>query len=282
MASTQIYILNTMSNASTSSATAGTTSFPFLKLPAELRNHVYALVLAALPKLVALRRPDASANVRGSNYFALGSASKQLRIEFWPLLLGTAKLQPRLCDFPGFIDTFYRPDAGGLRPLHVRVNVDVESCFTWDMRPLMLAKTTTRGLHLEFRLVSEDEKALKLQSQLSEALGPASRSMLQRVRNGSISQIQFKWNRFGTHRWAITVRKKCGGLQKVEVGRFRDYCRLLRIRTSVFWLGQVAQEKVFVNIHVVDFDGKRVENWLFRDKRLRKKKPRTRKGKRSA
>jgi hypothetical protein len=130
--------------------------------------------------------------------------------------------------------------------------------------------------------VSEDEKALKLQSQLSEALGPASRSMLQRVRNGSISQIQFKWNRFGTHRWAITVRKKCGDLHQVEVGRFRDYCRLLRIRTSVFWLGQVAQEKVFVNIHVVDFDGKRIENWLFRDNRLRKKRPRTRKAKRSA
>jgi hypothetical protein len=268
-----------MSNASTSSATADTASFPFLKLPAELRNHVYAFLLAALPKLVPLRDPDASASARGSDFFALGSAKKQLRIEFWPLLLRTVKMQLHLRDLPSFINTFYRPNAGGPRPLHVRVNVDVESGFTWDMRPLMLAKATTRGLHLEFRLVSEDEKAFELQSQLSKALRPASRSMLQRVRNGSISQIQFKWNCFGTHRWAITVRKKCGGLENAEVGRFRDCCRLLRITTSFFWMIQVTQEKVFVNIHVVDFDGKRVENWLFRDNRLRKKKPRTRKAK---
>jgi hypothetical protein len=137
-----------------SDPTTKSNPFPFLRLPSELRNLVYSSTLPK-PNTAIFLRYNPTTTEDGRGVFALINVNKQVRAEFRLLLMNDAhNWNLRVCftDYPAFVKTFFPPDSTKPRPLNVRVYIEIDNYRTtrsYDMRPLMLAKATTRGLQLK-------------------------------------------------------------------------------------------------------------------------------------
>ncbi|KAI4138455.1 MAG: hypothetical protein L6R39_006778 [Caloplaca ligustica] len=64
------------------------TTFPFLRLPPEIRNTVYALIIPTVVRL----SPPPTADKKSCGCWALAHVSKEIRKEFLPVFYSTARL----------------------------------------------------------------------------------------------------------------------------------------------------------------------------------------------
>jgi hypothetical protein len=138
-------------NRESSSASPTDKSLQFLRLPPEIRNQIYDLTLPNSNIFVRLKHLNADSSL-STEFFGLANANKQIRAEYRPLLIEGIKIQLRLRDYPDFIKTFYEVGSPRPQPLLVQISVGIEdvpnSAFTCNKRPLILARASTRRLHL--------------------------------------------------------------------------------------------------------------------------------------
>jgi hypothetical protein len=127
-------------------------SFPFLRLPAELRNRIYELATPEEKTWTPLKHVTLNTNGK-CVFFGLAGVCKQVRTEYAPLLF-SSKFRIRLVDLAAWVTTFYEANRGTMvKPLDLDVAIgieDIQAERSWDKHSLSKAKATTRGLRIQF------------------------------------------------------------------------------------------------------------------------------------
>jgi hypothetical protein len=252
--------------------------FPFLNLPAELRNRVYDAIIKDLPPFAKLTHDPSNVGCQ-TGFLGLVTANKQLRAEFHAMLMAKIKMEVALRDHIEFFNTFFPTKTKLLqlpRPLHVWVTVDRESrdAGVWDMRPFLIAKATTLYLHLDVRpsymsnpgfmslpCLGPKDRAGQLAWNLDSALERTPRSVFRDFEAGYIADFEVHMPQPNDlrGRWHLTIKKLCGGLTECEVDRFQTYSTALVDRERRGWPAFTSSKLM---LHVVDFEGKLVEEWF--------------------
>jgi hypothetical protein len=246
--------------------------FRFLDLPAEIRNKVYDFVLCGRESNFRLNKIAERTDTSHSS-IGLAEANKQLHAEFGPLRASNMGYIVPLIDYPAFVATFFGPNSEYPRPLRVRIEIGlsgVDYDFSWDMKPLMLAKATTSGLRLT---ISKEGGCCDISPYLfsiawlsgGRAHGSLrawghkiARALRRDVKSGYISTIQFNWMQTRCERptWLLVIKKKKGGLRDEEVRRCESYCSVLR------WMfSSLFDDAADITIKVTDLEGSHVEEW---------------------
>jgi hypothetical protein len=179
--------------------------FRFLDLPSEIRNKAYDSILCDREPNVRLKKVEQGTDMK-HNFFGLANVNRQLRAEFGPLRMSNMGYIVPLIHYSAFVATFFRPISRYPRPLRVRIEIGLSQVghdFSWDMKPLMLAKATTPGLHLivtrvpyeypsDYRFNYMLNIAWLVGGSNSGIYGPR-KALLRDVKPGYISDIHFKW-----------------------------------------------------------------------------------------
>jgi hypothetical protein len=249
--------------------------FPFLDLPGEIRNKIYEFIIRSRDPIIRLKKVHRGTDAH--SFFGLANTNKKLRAEFGPLLMSGIRFHVQLLDYPAFVAFFFGPDFQFSRPLRVQIKVEnrVQHTFSWDMKPLILAKATTPGLDLMLYDHPYSRAELPNYNYISDlawliggrvkgspwqyTLYGASRALLRDIKSGYISDIRIRDVRYRGPAWYLVVRKKEGGLRNGEMWKFWNHCRILCNRAGG-WDTILAN----VTIKVVDFQGKHVEEWFTR------------------
>jgi hypothetical protein len=256
--------------------------FPFLVLPAKIRNKVYFFVTLGRIPIVRLR--NVSSGTDSISLFGLANANKQLRVDFLPLLMSNIEITVQLSDYPAFLTTFYGPGFEFPRPIRVRIAANAGGAghlTSWDVMPLILAKATAPGLRLMVRelpdraasswlLEYERTKnsythtlAWRIGGRIEynpfryELYGTSRVALIRDVRSGYVSEIRFRYICNKKPAWSLVVRKMAGGLGDGEVKKVLLHCRTLRN-------GMLGWNRIFstVTIKVMDLKGNHVEEWF--------------------
>jgi hypothetical protein len=259
--------------------------FLFLRLPAELRNRVYDIILQRLEE--AANPTHVSPNSATTcSYMGLAITNRQLIAEFLPLLIH-GSVQVWLRAFPKFVNAFLRPDSVGLRPTIVKIVVgskDANESHDLDTFPSLLARANDRGLRIEIAAIdSEDETTLPtgqlIRSHAVDHLVRSAQWLLSRTRrgflrnidSGYISAVRLKTHSSKRPEWIVTVVKKAcglrrinkdaGGLRRAERAKFERYCFNFQGSQRGSQFRSRRGHIVDITIEVVNGRGKHVERW---------------------
>lgn len=183
--------------------------------------------------------------------------NKQVRVEFGPLFMSAIQYQSLRVIFnhcPAFVKTFFELESMPARPLKLQGCLENDTVWqnrSYNMFLIMLAKATTRGLSLQIHLtsnirtgdylvVSKDFRDIVTAPLGGYAMNRGRwfdiqrrRKLLQDVKAGYISDVQFHWRKRGHEgrkapTWNLTVNKKTGGLRPGELAKLEKHCSVLK------------------------------------------------------
>lgn len=254
--------------------------FPFLRLPAEIRNRIYEYATADIPLRLRHSLPFHDRD-RKQGYIGLNTVCRQVRAEFHPLFYRDCVVLIKLCDFRSFLRTFLSAAAINDTPItNLYVKVDhyhLSQREDWDILPLLQAKALKRHQQWWFWALHDDPwspyrqkswlKLNELRDAFNNIVNSSPRSFLGDIKSGMFSEIRFcradgkashEWN------WKLVVRKKEGKLNEQEKKRMEEYCKQLavRCRTDI-------EDFFGVQIFVTNTRGKLVEKYVWNAKMSR-------------
>jgi hypothetical protein len=193
-----------------------TIPFPFLRLPAELRNQFYEYTASDIVDQLYSRRDDRTRLYRDSRrflrrchsgHFGLTLVSRQIRAEVLPLFQPPIPYKPHVVtkfrDLTVFLDTFFpsfRPTKASITKMSVEITLgDVAVLREYDMLPLIRAKAVRRSVEWDFKpdisFFSEPRKVCDL---LDAAVESLEHSFMNDVQSELFSGFRFqRWESGG-------------------------------------------------------------------------------------
>lgn len=241
--------------------------FPFLLLPAELRNHIYENLLIDSKPKIKLRHnacaADSPISTTGGGFFAFTAVCKQIRKEFQPMLANSYEtIEIRSKYMFKFFDTF---SARPFRPkfLHIRVLLeDVTEEFKCDMRSFFDFRfSAPRGYKCYITgppwFASTSPRVFDHVKVLQTLLhaGNISRAFRADLKSGYISNVTYELKSDHLQLWTLTISKHTVGLQNSEIEALTRYCEHLCFRKE-------PSEKA-INIKVQNHRGRVFEEYMW-------------------
>ena len=269
--------------------------FPFLRLPAEIRNRVYEYATAEMKRPLRLYHilPCYDRDSEHS-YIGLNTICRQVRAEFRPLFYRNLEVVIHLRDLRPFLRTFF--SAAIIKDLPT-MDLTVETvgfCISqeeeWDILPLLQAKAINRqqcwfdancnesshGFSWQLRAWTSFSGTEEICDSLNKMVNSPPCSFLGDIKSDVFSEIRFcraDERALNGWIWKLVVRKKEGKLNEQEKNRMERYSKELAVlrrvqhTTGNRWLSLALLNHVMdyhfgVQILVTNTRGKLVEKYV--------------------
>ncbi|KAF1843496.1 uncharacterized protein K460DRAFT_146315 [Cucurbitaria berberidis CBS 394.84] len=257
--------------------------FPFLHLPAEIRNQVYQYVSADIEGPLRLYHILPCYHRKSnSSYISLNTVCRQIRAEFHPLFYHNTKIVIRLDDFSSFIRTYLDTAASAYSITQI-AKVTVENCDAilsreqgWDILPLLQDKALNRDRKWSFQVGWRSPMC----QTLNKVVNCPTRRLLGDIKSGIFSEIRFcQWAAQSGYvrTWKLVVRKREDKLNHQEKKNMERYCQWMSVNSldgMPLWnrldSGNFETESlVGVEIFVCNARGRMVEKYAWDEEKSR-------------